>query len=424
MPLDAQGWPPEPQLHLPRPGEPELATGPGGMPPAPRQLPIATEPHGYAQSNPLAVPVGPDVYPTQRRAPAWTIEFDAAGNAVASFVGYVALPCTATTIPVVITAAPGSNGMIAYQQAAPGNAKFALGVDADGNFTLLDNARGGFIDAWWSKTDGGLKLGAGLYVVGSATVNGNLVNNASLWTTNATLAGVLTGTNGANFGSNTVNSSESLNGPVGSGRQIALRTLGVNRWQQSLGGGETGSGNAGSDWRLDRYDDSGAFLGNPVYVTRSSGRVTLAAVAPGHLIGGCSDGGAAGAGNVGEFMSVAVGSASPVSYPTTNVFMSVATITLTAGDWDVSGAVGVNNSGATITQVQGFTTTTAPPTGPGVLSGGAVIWVGSVGSGTLLPCSRYRASVAATTTLYLVAWVAFTGGTVSVWGYMSARRRR
>src|SRR5262252_636965 len=45
------------------------------------------------------------------------------------------------------------------------------------------------------------------------------------------------------------------------------------RWAVTLGdtNAETGSGNAGSSFALSRYDDSGAFIDNPLFIPRSSG---------------------------------------------------------------------------------------------------------------------------------------------------------
>lgn len=321
--------------------------------------------------------------------------------------------------------ATGAQGFIAYQQLASSGHAWRFGVDVNGNFTLLDDTRGAAIVAWFSNTDGTLTTGAGINMTGgtfNANAN-NIVTSGNLWANVGNYsAGIQCAT--LSLGTNTSAGWLVLNGPLSTARQVPWRTAGLNTWQASLGGGQTGSGNVGADWRLDRYDDSGAFLGNPILITRATGRVQLSAVAPGHLIGGVSDGTNVTTGYVGEFLSLAVSSGSAVSYPSTSVFQQVGTLTLSAGDWDVSGAVGYNNTGATITQVQGFVTTTAPPTNPGGVTGGAMIFIGSVGSGSLMPVTRYRVSSNASTTVYLVAYVAFTGGTVSVWGYMSARRAR
>ena len=60
---------------------------------------------------------------------------------------------------------------------------------------------------------------------------------------------------------------------AGQAASLQGRTSGSLRWQMSLGDGvvETG-GNAGSDFRLNRYDDSGSFIDAPFLIERSTGR--------------------------------------------------------------------------------------------------------------------------------------------------------
>jgi hypothetical protein len=74
-----------------------------------------------------------------------------------------------------------------------------------------------------------------------------------------------------------------INGAPSSQRSITwttnLQTVGptaASRWILMLVGTETGTGNAGADLSLRRYDDTGAFVSNALTVTRATGLVTMA----------------------------------------------------------------------------------------------------------------------------------------------------
>lgn len=140
----------------------------------------------------------------------------------------------------------------------------------------------------------------------------------------------------------------------------------------------------------------------------------------------------AAAGYVGEFVTatVAVGAAVALTTATT---ANVTSISLTAGDWDISGQVDFTPGATTsITVLQGgFSLTTATITGQ---AGGAGLGtdptkittqVASVPAGQihtgLLPV---RLSIAATTTVFLVAQGTFTISTLAAFGTIRARRAR
>lgn len=135
----------------------------------------------------------------------------------------------------------------------------------------------------------------------------------------------------------------------------------------------------------------------------------------------------AAAGSVGEFVESFVPSASAVSL-TSTVNANVTTISLGAGDWDVSGHVGFL-SGTTTNIVQTFGwTLDASASLPNEASyvktqspsGGTVI-----GANTFsydVPTKRY--SFTTTTTVYLSVRAEFSIAALSGYGYISARRRR
>lgn len=132
----------------------------------------------------------------------------------------------------------------------------------------------------------------------------------------------------------------------------------------------------------------------------------------------------AAAGVVGEFVSstVAVGSAVAL---TTDTTANVTSISLTPGDWDVTGVVDFK-PGATTTTTYfqgGISTVSAtmgsPDTG---FSNPFAIAATSVDASEVLPVVRM--SLATTTTIYLVARAGFSISTLSAYGTIRARRMR
>jgi len=133
--------------------------------------------------------------------------------------------------------------------------------------------------------------------------------------------------------------------------------------------------------------------------------------------------GDAAAGSVGEYVNslVAVGSAVGLSNGAAG---NVTSISLTAGDWDVIGAINFVSASATVTQkCAGITTTsvTIPSDGSEVFNGSQTT-VASFTDGITLP--RKRINVSGTTTVYLVGKADFSAGSVSAFGTINARRVR
>lgn len=133
---------------------------------------------------------------------------------------------------------------------------------------------------------------------------------------------------------------------------------------------------------------------------------------------GVTDGSNAAAGQVGEYLFASLPLASQITLTTTGTAYAVISLSLTAGDWDVSGVVGYSPSGATMTSmVAGLATTVALPTAPDY----SAITAGAANS---LPTPVDRFSLTATTTVYLIAYAAFTGGPPKAYGQIRARRVR
>jgi hypothetical protein len=116
----------------------------------------------------------------------------------------------------------------------------------------------------------GANVSQGLTVSGGATISQGLT------------------VSGGNVGINTVADAQSLlhiNGGASVNRVImdannnvsrifSFRTANSQRWAFRVDGDETGS-DAGADWALRRYTDSGAFVDSPLSATRSTGVVNI-----------------------------------------------------------------------------------------------------------------------------------------------------
>lgn len=68
-----------------------------------------------------------------------------------------------------------------------------------------------------------------------------------------------------------------LDGASGSARDIIYRTAGINRIAATLTSQVEAGSNAGSDFILTRFSDGGAYLGDPLRISRATGQVTLEA---------------------------------------------------------------------------------------------------------------------------------------------------
>jgi hypothetical protein len=128
----------------------------------------------------------------------------------------------------------------------------------------------------------------------------------------------------------------------------------------------------------------------------------------------------ANAGSVGEFMSVQTGPTSISS----NVIINGATLTLTAGDWDVEGACLYNSAGTTVATVFitgiSTTSTTFGPTGTYALLNTSS-FTGVVES---QPTPTVRVNIAGPTSVFEVVEGTFTVSTMTVTCFERARRVR
>jgi hypothetical protein len=133
---------------------------------------------------------------------------------------------------------------------------------------------------------------------------------------------------------------------------------------------------------------------------------------------GTTAAGNASAGSVGEVITA---NATSVAI-TSATAMNAVSVSLTAGDWDVYAGNYILPTGATITLFSSGLSTTSN-------TFGAVYTLSQIaGVSSTLALSQsppmLRVNVSTSTTVYLVSYAAFTGGTAAVSGQIIARRRR
>lgn len=241
-----------------------------------------------------------------------------------------------------------------------------------------------------------------------ALTSGTLAQFAS--TTSAQLAGVLsdeTGTGSAVFATgSTINPTSTGAATPGSG---AFTTL-------SASGAVSG---AGFTTLLSPYLTSSA--ASATYCALA-GCTFTGAVTPSQTAGivGTTTNNNANAGSVGERFDPTAGSTSITSSTATNIVSQ----SLTAGDWDCSGIVYyLMGTGATSSVfVTSISTTSATQASPPMVT---QLSVSTPTSGAIsAPTPVYDFQLTTATTIYLVGYVQFSGGSVTTQGRLHCRRSR
>jgi len=134
----------------------------------------------------------------------------------------------------------------------------------------------------------------------------------------------------------------------------------------------------------------------------------------------------AASGNVGEYISATVLRAAAITTTNSTAFQSLTSISLTAGDWDVTGVAAEFGGTATT----GFDLEVYVGTSATAADGAYAVNIGETtstsngngDSGTCIP--NVRISLSTTTTVYIMVVTQFTTGTGKVYGRISARRIR
>lgn len=155
-----------------------------------------------------------------------------------------------------------------------------------------------------------------------------------------TAGGVLTG----NLAINAANPNFVLNKSAsGNANYIVSQTNGSTRWRVQFGNATAESGgNVGSDFYLQRYDDSGTPVDTPITVVRSTGEVAIK---------GSSTNTDAAAGYVGEYVEALFQGSTSV--PVSTITNAVNTASpLGAGDWDIGARLMVQTASGALVEME------------------------------------------------------------------------
>jgi hypothetical protein len=133
---------------------------------------------------------------------------------------------------------------------------------------------------------------------------------------------------------------------------------------------------------------------------------------------GVVNGSNAAAGEIGEYITSQILFAASVAL-TTTVVANVTSISLTAGDWDVSGYVGHTLTGSTTAVLASISSTSATLNGEDF-----VLVIPALTGSVQNALTTTRISISATTTVYLVTSATFSSGTAKAYGRIRARRVR
>jgi hypothetical protein len=131
-------------------------------------------------------------------------------------------------------------------------------------------------------------------------------------------------------------------------------------------------------------------------------------------------------GSIGEYVESDIAPGSGVSMTSVNP-ITLTSISLTAGDWDVSGVVQYVNPGpTTIAYVQASLSTVNNTLQNMYKQGSAISWGSNIlpGADITTPTPTFRYSIASTTTIYLIANASFAVSTLKAAGLLRARRVR
>lgn len=132
----------------------------------------------------------------------------------------------------------------------------------------------------------------------------------------------------------------------------------------------------------------------------------------------------ASTGIVGEYVSSVISTAT--NFPATATYGDLTSISLTAGDWDVTVQLKAQLNDATVVAFVTGVSTTSGNSGAGLVEGDSRLDSPPPGNSAdaSLTVSAVRFSLSATTTLYLKYLASFSAGTPRAVGRISARRVR
>jgi hypothetical protein len=153
-------------------------------------------------------------------------------------------------------------------------------------------------------------------------------------------------------------------------------------------------------------------------------QITRNTVAISTMHSGVQDGSSAAPGQIGEFVLANLTAATMIAIGNA-VARDLTTITLTAGDWDVAGAVYFQaTSSAGTDDLRGWINTMPAAQPAGDTGGLAISSTSSGGLVNFVAIPPLRMNLTQSTTVYLSASADYGSGTMQVKGYIRARRMR
>lgn len=163
---------------------------------------------------------------------------------------------------------------------------------------------------------------------------------------------------------------------------------------------------------------------NDIFVAETSaGTDIIRATNTNAIIRGTQTNDNAAAGYVGEYIECL--QSTNLAFPTTNQYGDLCSVTLTAGDWDLTGTMYAITNGATVTQIALGLSTTSGNSSSGITFGiNGVETAPTTATGTSVTIPVYRVSVSGNTTYYLKYLAQYTVATPQGRGRLSARRMR
>ena len=292
--------------------------------------------------------------------------------------------------------------------------------------TWLNNKYSG-VDSWSSVvTSGAVTVGTTLAVSGTSTLSSTLsVAGATTLSSSASVGGNLSvsrSSAGATV-SSTIANTDNTN--TASNSTLTINSGGASGGDPYLLYGVTGATNCiqgidNSD--SDKFKISfGASLGTTDYFIINPSTTGVS-------ISGTNTNDSAAASFVGEEVRSSVVIAANVS--SSAVYQDFTSISLTAGDWDVTGQLKIAGNGATWTAYAMAVSINSGNTATDHVTGDNA-WTQTTAAASYnnetfgLTIAQYRLSLSGTTTVYLKGRVTFSAGTPQlIAGRISARRRR
>ena len=205
-----------------------------------------------------------------------------------------------------------------------------------------------------------------------------------------------------------------IDAAAGTAKNFTMRTSGNNRWALTSDSGTESGSNAGSNFVLSRFNDAGTFIDSPIQITRSNGILVFP-----NGIAGRTNGTAPTVGNVGEILEV-TGSAVSV---TSNVILNVTSLSVTAGEWDLSGVILISPAATTVPNFYIASSSATSATHASFqyqAIDSSTAWTAGNAKTAQLPI--HRIVTASTITIYAVLTCTFTTSTLTATGYLRARR--